>query len=490
MRAAAGVVLGGRYALTELLATGGMGEVWHAEDTRLGRAVAAKVLREEHAGDPQFLGRLRTEARNTANLSHPNIAMLHDYGEVDGVGYLIMELVLGEPLSEVMRRERVLGLNVLLPILAQTARALHVAHVAGVVHRDVKPSNLLLTPDGRVKVTDFGISLAANQAPMTAAGVVMGTAQYLPPEQAMGKAATPAGDIYALGIVAYEALVGRRPFTGASEVEIAFAHVREAVPALPPHIDPSVRAIVESMLKKEPGLRPRSAASLARAFDRLAERLIQSEPRPAGPASPSPVRDGGPGQGGDGDDAPPQIGDPARTHVVMPWEDVLVGTPTPATAEATPAARHCASAMVDRENASSAGSLGHNAPAPHSSRRQSPRSAAIPDTADVADLPHVGQRPRGAHRATRPWSRPGKHSRPRRRSSRSHRLGSQTRRLLVLAAALVVTAAVLAALATMVGTLASATSRTDAASAPELVPVSTTGAIRPAPEIASRVEGP
>ena len=283
MKPAAGLLLGERYELTERLAIGGMGEVWVATDLNLRRHVAAKVLREEFAGDQHFLDRLRAEAVNSAALTHQNIAAMYDYGEQRGSGYLIMELVRGESLEDLLRRERTLEPSQILPVLAQTARALHAAHRAGVVHRDVKPSNILITPDGNVKITDFGISLGSNQAPMTAAGMVMGTAQYLPPEQAMGRAATGAGDIYALGVVAYESLVGKRPFTGTNQVDIAFAHVKQSVPPLPDSIDARVREVVEQMLAKDPESRPRSAASLARTLEAIAASLeVVIEPeRPA-----------------------------------------------------------------------------------------------------------------------------------------------------------------------------------------------------------------
>ncbi|WP_207947562.1 serine/threonine-protein kinase [Occultella glacieicola] len=290
---AAGLVLGDRYELESRIAIGGMGEVWIALDRHLRRRVAAKVLRAEFTGEKTFLDRLRAEARNSAALSHQNIAAMYDYGEGDGSGYLIMELVHGEPLAELLERERHLEPAQLLPILAQTARALHTAHMAGVVHRDVKPSNILITPDGYVKITDFGISLGSNQAPMTAAGMVMGTAQYLPPEQAMGRAATGAGDIYALGVVAYEALVGKRPFTGGSQVDIAFAHVKQPVPELPETIDARVRDIVMAMLEKDPERRPRSAASLARSLEELAAQLdVTIEPAAERPATQITEPDG------------------------------------------------------------------------------------------------------------------------------------------------------------------------------------------------------
>ena len=269
MKPAIGLILGGRYRLRGRLAVGGMGEVWVGHDDSLARDVAVKVLREEFAGDPGFLDRFRTEARNSALLSHPNIAQLYDYGEQEGSGFLVMELIHGEPLSDLLAREPILSVNRLLPILAQTARGLHAAHVAGVVHRDIKPGNLLLSREGRVKITDFGVSLATNQVPMTAAGMVMGTAQYLSPEQAIGRPATPASDIYSLGIIAYEAIQGHRPFTGATSVDIAIAHVKEEVPPITEPVPPELDALIMRMLAKEPADRPRSAASLARMLDAM-----------------------------------------------------------------------------------------------------------------------------------------------------------------------------------------------------------------------------
>lgn len=267
---AAGTRLGGRYRLVRQIAVGGMGEVWVAHDESLARDVAVKVLRPEFAGNAEFLTRLRTEARNAASLSHSNIAQLYDYGEQQGLGFLVMELVHGEPMSDLLERSPVLPVDRLLAILSQTARGLHAAHVSGVVHRDVKPGNLLLERSGNVKITDFGVSLAANQIPMTATGMVMGTAQYLSPEQAIGRAATPSSDIYSLGVIAFEALVGHRPFTGKTPVDIAVAHVNEPIPALPASVPPVLAELVVRMLAKEPSERPRSGAQLGRTLDQLA----------------------------------------------------------------------------------------------------------------------------------------------------------------------------------------------------------------------------
>jgi len=298
MRPAVGISLGERYRLTRRIAVGGMGEVWVADDGYLGRDVAVKVLREEYTGNEDFLRRLRTEARNSAALSHPNIAQMYDYGEQDGAGYLVMELVLGEPLSDLLEREPVVAPRKLLPILSATARGLHHAHVAEVVHRDVKPGNILLEHDGGVKITDFGVSLAANQATMTATGMVMGTAQYLSPEQAVGQAATPASDLYALGIVAYEATAGKRPFTGSTPVDIAVAHVNNAVPPLPQAVHPGLNDVIMRMLAKDPSKRPASGKALADELDALAVEIAEdplgarsrSARRAARAGRPAPVR--------------------------------------------------------------------------------------------------------------------------------------------------------------------------------------------------------
>nr|WP_159624322.1 MULTISPECIES: serine/threonine-protein kinase [Actinomyces] len=264
-----GFELQGRYQLLERIALGGMGEVWRATDLNSGRIVAAKILRPELTGDEIFLSRLRAEAANSRGLRHPNLAVVLDFGERKGSGWIIMELVQGRPLSEILEEKGTMAPAEILPILAQVARALQVVHDSGVVHRDVKPSNILINREGLAKLTDFGISTGPHQRPMTATGMVMGTAQYLAPEQAMGNAAQPSGDLYALGIIAYEALVGRRPFTGSTQVDIAFAHVNEPVPQMPKSVPPEVRQVVMELLAKKPADRPSSARELARRLDRI-----------------------------------------------------------------------------------------------------------------------------------------------------------------------------------------------------------------------------
>lgn len=269
MRPTQGVSFGGRYELQSRIAIGGMGEVWEATDHVIGRTVAIKILKDEYMGDPGFLERFRAEARHAALVNHEGIASVFDYGEENGSAYLVMELVPGEALSTILEREGSLSADKTLDIVAQTASALQAAHAAGLVHRDIKPGNLLITPDGRVKITDFGIARIADQVPLTATGQVMGTVQYLSPEQASGHPASPATDTYSLGIVAYECLAGKRPFTGESQVAIAMAQINEQPPPLPATVPLPVQNLVMAMIAKKPGERPSSSATVARAAQAL-----------------------------------------------------------------------------------------------------------------------------------------------------------------------------------------------------------------------------
>ncbi|HLP22713.1 MAG TPA: protein kinase [Microbacteriaceae bacterium] len=269
MRPSAGITFGGRYELQSRIAIGGMGEVWQATDLIIGRQVAIKILKDEYLGDPGFLERFRAEARHAALVNHEGIANVYDYGEEDGSAYLVMELVPGEALSTILEREKSLDPDRVLDIIAQTAAALYAAHQAGLVHRDIKPGNLLITPDGRVKITDFGIARIADQVPLTATGQVMGTVQYLSPEQASGQAASAATDIYSIGIVAYEALAGKRPFSGESQVAIAMAQINDTPPDLPDSISEPIRNLVSTCIAKNPANRPSSAQALATAAKAL-----------------------------------------------------------------------------------------------------------------------------------------------------------------------------------------------------------------------------
>jgi serine/threonine-protein kinase len=275
-------LLAGRYRLTDRIAAGGMGEVWRGEDNLLSRAVAVKLLPTGRAGDESFLARFRAEARYAASLSHPGIARVYDYGESAEFGgaYLVMELVNGEPLSAILARAGRLSPDATLDIVGQAARALDAAHQAGIVHRDIKPGNLLVAAGGTTKITDFGIAtaMAAAQAShLTETGMVMGTAMYVSPEQATGAPVTDASDIYSLGVVAYECLAGHPPFTASEPLAIAFAHKHEPVPALPPDVPPPVSDLVYHMLAKTPEERPASVRVVADRADVLRDALALGE---------------------------------------------------------------------------------------------------------------------------------------------------------------------------------------------------------------------
>ena len=271
-------LLAGRYRLTDRIAAGGMGEVWRGEDDLLNRAVAVKLLPTGRAGDEAFLARFRAEARYAASLSHPGIARVYDYGESAEFGgaYLVMELVDGEPLSAILARAGRLSPDATLDIIGQAARALDAAHQAGIVHRDIKPGNLLIAAGGTTKITDFGIATAVRAAQashLTETGMVMGTAMYVSPEQATGAPVDDASDIYSLGVVAYECLAGHPPFTAREPLAIAFAHKHEPVPALPPDVPHAVTALVYHMLAKTPEERPPSVRAIADRADMLRDSL-------------------------------------------------------------------------------------------------------------------------------------------------------------------------------------------------------------------------
>ncbi|MCF8609021.1 serine/threonine protein kinase [Gordonia sp. HY285] len=287
-----GTIIADRYRLVRLIATGGMGQVWEALDTRLGRRVAVKVLKAEYSNDSEFLGRFRTEAQTTARLNDPGIANVFDYGETpdrnggDPLAYLVMELVDGEPLNSVIARMGQLALTHALDMLEQTGRALQAAHTAGLVHRDVKPGNILITPTGQVKITDFGIAKAVDSAPVTQTGMVMGTAQYISPEQAMGGEATAASDVYSLGVVGYEALTGRRPFLGDGAITVAMKHIQDTPPSLPSSIPAPVRELIDITLSKDPAQRYATGGEFADAVAAVRAGHRPPRPRTAGGVAP------------------------------------------------------------------------------------------------------------------------------------------------------------------------------------------------------------
>ena len=300
-------LLGDRYRLDRRIAIGGMGEVWRAEDIVLSRTVAVKVLKSELTQERTFLERFRTEARTTASLQANGIANVFDYGEVASgddipVAYLVMEYVDGEPLSAQLARDGRLPAARVLEIIRQAALALAEAHRVGMVHRDVKPGNLLVRrSDGAVKITDFGIARAADAVPLTQNGMVVGTAQYFSPEQAEGRVVGPPSDVYSLGVVAYECLAGRLPFLADSPVTVAMMQIRDVPPALPPDVPGPVQALVMRILAKDPRQRFADGAELAEAVRAVQEGRPIPPPRPfptpppspqPGPAQPVPTQPG------------------------------------------------------------------------------------------------------------------------------------------------------------------------------------------------------
>ena len=266
----AGRQVGGRYRLDERIAVGGMGEVWRSEDTVLNRPVAVKILKPEFAGDTAFRQRFLAEARHAAVLDHPGVAQVYDFGDSaeDAVDahrpFLVMELVRGTPLSDLIGNGKALPPAEAARVVALSADALQAAHERGIVHRDIKPGNLLVTEEGAIKVTDFGIAKAAGAVPITATGMVVGTPHYLSPEQAGGQDVSPASDIYSLGVVLYEALAGNRPFERDSAVATALAHVRDEPPPLPEQVPAGLKRIATKAMAKDPAERHANAAEMAR----------------------------------------------------------------------------------------------------------------------------------------------------------------------------------------------------------------------------------
>ena len=260
---APGLLLEDRYRLESRIAAGAVGEVWRADDLVLGRQVAVKVLQEGYASHPRTLARFRAEARHAGSLAHPGVAQVYDYGETGLAGrpYLVLELVDGPSLAGVLAGGP-LDPAATMDVVAQVAAGLAAAHAAGLVHRDIKPANLLMGRDGLVKITDFGIAHAAGSAPITQVGTLVGTPAYLAPERGAGEPATPACDLYSLGIVAYECLTGSTPFHG-TPLEVASASRYGSLPPLPAAVPAPVTALVTDLTAKDPAARPGSATEVA-----------------------------------------------------------------------------------------------------------------------------------------------------------------------------------------------------------------------------------
>jgi serine/threonine protein kinase len=294
-------VLGDRYRLNERVATGGMGDVWWGTDVLLKRKVAIKVLLPSLVSDSEFITRFRTEARMMAALRYPGIVQIYDYGEdalVNGsrVDYLVMEYIEGGSLWRWIKATGKLGIAETLSVVTQAAQALQVAHNAGIVHRDVKPGNLLVQPDGVVVLVDFGVARSASATSITGANIVLGSASYIAPEQALGRPVSAATDIYALGVVAYCCLTGRPPFISDDPLQVVTQHVYDEPPALPAEIPAPVAALVTRALAKDPANRYPSAAAFADAARAVQSAASATQPMgaavpPANSAtSPPPAR--------------------------------------------------------------------------------------------------------------------------------------------------------------------------------------------------------
>jgi serine/threonine protein kinase len=291
----ADVLLGDRYRLVRMIGSGGMGTVWEAEDETLGRPVAVKVLSESLAAGERAVRRFEREAQAAARLSGPYIAAVYDFGRSEGRPYIVMELVRGETLEDRLAREGPLPPQEASRIATQVAEALEEAHRAGIVHRDVKPGNVMLTPAGDVKVMDFGIAAAAWAERVTTSGLVLGTPSYLAPEQAKSEKTTPASDVYALGAMLYEMIAGRPPFVAESPVALALAHIREDPRPLDQVADgvpPNLVSASMAALAKDPAERSPSAAAFASMLREptlpLPSSAVSEETIPLAPVAPGP----------------------------------------------------------------------------------------------------------------------------------------------------------------------------------------------------------
>ncbi len=270
-------VLGERYQLQDPIGRGGMATIYRGRDMRMDRVVAIKVLREVYSTDPKFVTRFQREAKAASSLQHPNIVQVYDYGQSDGNYFIVMELVEGTDLRRYLRSRGVLAIDRAIIIAHDVALGLSAAHRRGIVHRDVKPQNVLVGRDGSIKLTDFGIASVykdINAERLTTTGMTLGTVQYYAPEQAQGEIVSPAADVYALGIVMYEMLTGRTPFDGDTPVAVAMQHIQD-LPTPPSQLNPSIPPALEEIilrcLEKVPEMRFRDGGALARALELLGE---------------------------------------------------------------------------------------------------------------------------------------------------------------------------------------------------------------------------
>jgi serine/threonine-protein kinase len=282
-----GQTIDGRYLVERRLGTGGMAEVYGCEDLQLGRHVALKVLHEQLAEDPDVVARFRRESQSAAGLQHPHIVSVFDRGDWDGIPYMAMELIDGVTLKDVIRDQAPLDPVKTIDQISQVLDGLRYAHKRGLVHRDIKPQNVLVGPEGDLKVVDFGIARAVDDLQMTQTGMIVGTAHYLSPEQASGQPITPSADLYAVGVVLFEMLTGRMPFDGDQPVAIALKHVNEDPPALSivnPAVPADLEYVVLKAMAKQPEDRFEDAEDFIAALQGVRHRIVSGAPVPAQPA--------------------------------------------------------------------------------------------------------------------------------------------------------------------------------------------------------------
>ena len=255
-----GVIIGGRYEIMERIGMGGMADVYKAKDMVLNRYVAVKVLRGDLATDEKFVRRFQREALSASSLSHPNIVEVNDVGDDNGQYFIVMEYIEGKNLKDLLKKRGKLTVTEVVDIMSQISDGLSIAHDSYIIHRDIKPQNIMILENGMVKITDFGIAMAMNATQLTQTNSVMGSVHYLPPEQASGKGSTLKSDIYSMGIIFYELLSGSLPFKGDNAVEIALKHMRDPLPSLKDE-NPTIPQSVENIILNQ-GLNCEYAISL------------------------------------------------------------------------------------------------------------------------------------------------------------------------------------------------------------------------------------
>lgn len=274
MKLTKGLLIGGRYELSAILGAGGASVVWRTKDQTTGKMHAIKFINSEYSKNPDNLTRFKRESQIMLELNHHGLVKINGYGRYNGSEYIVLEYIDGQSLENLLKNKMPIDVKQTLSFIEQAARALAFAHSKDLVHRDLKPGNILISSHGKVKISDFGIALSPENSPLTSTGIVLGTAQYISPEQAEGKTATFLSDIYSLGIVAYQCLKGSAPFTEGNTLAIALAHLNQQPAALPDSVPEEVRQIIMSMMSKDPAERPQSASQVATAIHEIHNKIM------------------------------------------------------------------------------------------------------------------------------------------------------------------------------------------------------------------------